>query len=70
MANEKLFTAIYIPKTPFINGRLKPSKEKKYHFKLTESQKMGDFLYHFIYERGGKPIHSYYYVEDPKDKSG
>lgn len=69
LANEKLFTAIYIPKTPFINGRLKLSKENKYHFKLIESKKMGDILYHFIYERGGKIIHSYYFVNDPKDKT-
>lgn len=32
MANEKLFTAIYIPETPFVNGVLMHKKAKKYNF--------------------------------------
>jgi hypothetical protein len=40
MSNVKLFTAIYIPETPFVNGLLKLSKAKKYNFELLESNKI------------------------------
>lgn len=63
MANEKLFKAIYIPETPFVNGVLMPKKAKKYHFELSESEKMAKNLYHFIYKREEKQIHSYYFVD-------
>ena len=66
MANEKLFTAIYILETPFVNGVLKPKKAKKYNFELFESKKMVSNLYHFIYNRDEKQIHSYYF-EDLED---
>ncbi|MEC0277046.1 hypothetical protein [Peribacillus frigoritolerans] len=66
MANEKLFTAIYIPETPFVNGVLKPIKAKKYNFELSGSKKMVSNLYHFIYKRDEKQIHSYYF-EDLED---
>ena len=67
MANEKLFTAINIPETPFVNGVLKPKKKKKYNFKLLERRKIANNLYHFIYKRDEKQIHSYYFV-DLEDK--
>jgi hypothetical protein len=63
MANEKLFTAIYIPETPFVNGVLKPKKAKKYNFELLVSKKMVSNLHHFIYKRDEKQIHSYYYKD-------
>lgn len=66
MANEKLFKAIYIPETPFVNGVLKPKKGKKYNFELLESEKVVNNLYHFIYKRDEKQIHSYYF-EDLED---
>lgn len=61
MANEKLFTAIYTSKTPFVNGVLK--LKKKYKFKLLDSKKIVNNLYHFIYKRDEKQIHSYYFVD-------
>ncbi|MCK1981975.1 MULTISPECIES: hypothetical protein [Peribacillus] len=66
MANVKLFTAIYIPETPFVNGVLKPKKAKKYNFELSGSKKMVSNLYHFIYKRDEKQIHCYYF-EDLED---
>jgi len=66
LANEKLFTAIYIPETPFVNGVLKPKKAKKYNFELFESKKMVSNLYHFIYNMDEKQIHNYYF-EDLED---
>ncbi|MBT2681966.1 hypothetical protein J7E38_23685 [Bacillus sp. ISL-35] len=66
MANEKLFTAIYIPGTPFVNGVLKPKKAKKYNFELLKTKKVVSNLYHFIYIRDEKQIHSYYF-EDLED---
>jgi hypothetical protein len=62
MANEKLFTAIYIPETPFVNGVLKSKKAKKYNFELLESVEVVSNLYHFIYKRDENQIHSYYFV--------
>jgi hypothetical protein len=38
MSDAKLFTAAYFPKTPFVNGVLKPKKTKKYHFELLPLQ--------------------------------
>jgi hypothetical protein len=67
MSDEKLFTAIYIPETPFVNGVLKPKKTKKNNFKLLESEKIADTLYHFIYKKDEKQIHSYYYIGDLED---
>ncbi|MEY8192196.1 hypothetical protein AB4X15_21400 [Peribacillus simplex] len=66
MANEKLFTAIYIPETPFVNGVLKPKKAKKYNFELSGNKKMVSNLYHFVYKRDEKQIHCYYF-EDLED---
>ncbi|MFS0638224.1 hypothetical protein AB1K84_20160 [Mesobacillus foraminis] len=63
MANEKLFTAIYIPETPFVNGVLKPKKAMKYTFELLESEKMASNLYHFIYKKDETQIHSYYFKD-------
>jgi hypothetical protein len=68
MSNVKLFTAIYIPETPFVNGVLKPSKAKKYNFELLESNKIADTLYHFIYKKNGKQIHSFYFIGDLEDE--
>ena len=51
MANEKLFTSVYIPDTPFVKGVLKPRKEKKYNFRLLEGKKIESNLYHFIYKK-------------------
>jgi len=64
MSNIRLFTAIYIPKTPFVNEVLKPKKAKKYNFKLIESKKIADTLYHFIYKKDKKQISSYYFMGD------
>ncbi len=68
MSNVKLFTAIYIPETPFVNGVLKPSKAKKYNFELLESNKIADTLYHFIYKKNDKQIHSFYFIGDLEDE--
>ncbi|EOR24605.1 hypothetical protein KGR20_09880 [Cytobacillus oceanisediminis] len=51
MSDVKLFTAIYIPETPFVNGGLKPKSTKKNNFDLLESEKIADTLYHFIIKR-------------------
>lgn len=67
MSNIRLFTAIYIPETPFVNGVLKPKKTKKNNFGLLESEKIADTLYHFIYKKDEKQIHSYYYIGDLED---
>ncbi|WP_108671796.1 hypothetical protein [Peribacillus acanthi] len=67
MSDVKLFTAIYIPETPFVNGVLKPKKTKKLNFELLESKKIADTLYHFIYKKDEKQIHSYYYIGDLED---
>lgn len=67
MLDTKLFTAIYIPETPFVNGVLKPKKTKKNNFELLESKKLADTLFHFIYKKGEKQIHSYYYIVDLED---
>ena len=67
MSDAKLFTAIYIPKTPFVNGVLKPQKTKKYNFELLENEKIADTLYHFIYKKDEKQIHSFYYIGDLED---
>ena len=68
MSNEKLFTAIYIPETPFVNGLLKPKKAKKYNFELLENKKIANTLYHFIYKKSEKQIHSYYFIGDMEYK--
>lgn len=39
MSKTRLFTAIYIPETPFVNEVLKPKKSKKYNYELVESKK-------------------------------
>ncbi len=67
MSDAKLFTAIYIPKTLFANGVLKPQKTKKYNFELLENEKIADTLYHFIYKKDEKQIHSFYYIGDLED---
>ncbi|MFK2827028.1 hypothetical protein QYG89_15350 [Bacillus sp. B190/17] len=67
MKELKLFTAIYIPETPFVNGVLKPKKTKRYNFESLESQKIADTLYHFIYKKDEKQIHSYYFIGDLDD---
>ena len=67
MLDAKLFTAIYIPETPFINGILKLKKAKKYRFELLKSEKIADTLYHFIYKKDEKQIHSYYFIGDLED---
>lgn len=67
MSEAKLFTAIYIPETPFVNGALKPNKAKKYLFDLLSSEKITDTLFHFIYKKDVKQIHSYYYIGDEDD---
>ncbi|MBT2617361.1 MULTISPECIES: hypothetical protein [unclassified Bacillus (in: firmicutes)] len=68
MSNEKLFTAIYIPETPFVNGVLKPKKAKKYNFELFTNKKIADTLYHFIYKKNDKQIHSFYLIGDLEDE--
>lgn len=70
MANEKLFTAISIPETPFVNGVLKPKKAKKYNFELLVNKKIESNLFHFIYKRDEKQIHSYYFqnLEDDLER--
>lgn len=67
MSDVKLFTAIYIPETPFVNGGLKPKSTKKNNFDLLESEKIADTLYHFIYKKDEIQIHSYYYIGDLED---
>lgn len=67
MSDVKLFTAIYIPETPFVNGGLKPKSTKKNNFDLLESEKIADTLYHFIYKKDEIQIHSYYYIESGMD---
>lgn len=69
MSDAKLFTAIYIPETPFVNGVLKPKSTKKSNFDLLESEKIADALYHFIYKKDEIQIHSYYYIGDLEDDS-
>ena len=64
MSDVKLFTAIYIPETPFVKGVLKPKKAKKYNFELLESRKIADTLYHFIYKKDEKQIACFYIVDD------
>ncbi|MGE7907237.1 hypothetical protein ACQKNS_22840 [Peribacillus sp. NPDC094092] len=70
MSNEKLFTAIYIPETPFVNGVLKPKKAKKYNFELSTTKKIADTLYHFIHKKNDKQIHSFYMIGDLEDELG
>ena len=64
MPNLRLFTAIYIPETPFANEVLQPKKAKKYKLELLEGRRIADTLYHFIYKKDGKQIHSYYFIGD------
>ena len=55
MSEIKLFTSIYIPETPFVNGVLKPKKTKKSNFELLESKKIADtFIILFIKRRKNK----------------
>jgi len=70
VANEKLFTAVYIPDTPFVKGVLKPRKEKKYNFRLLEGKNIESNLYHFIYKKGEQLIHSYYFKDLRTDSLG
>lgn len=68
MSNEKLFTAIYIPETPFIDEKLKINNHS---FELIKSTKISDVLYHFIYKKNNEEIHTFYFNgdEDEKDKT-
>ncbi|MDM5317864.1 hypothetical protein QUF49_17775 [Fictibacillus sp. b24] len=70
MANIKLFRAIYIPETPFVNGVLKPKKARKYKFELLKSEKVVNNLYHLIFKKDEKLIHSYYFenIEDELER--
>lgn len=68
MSNEKLFTAIYIPETPFVDGVVKPKKAKKYNFELLANKKIADTLYHLIYKKNEKQIHSFYFIGDLEDE--
>lgn len=68
MSNEKLFLAIYIPETPFVDGVVKPKKAKKYNFELFANKKIADTLYHLIYKKNEKQIHSFYFIGDLEDE--
>jgi hypothetical protein len=68
MSDYKLCTAIYIPETPFIKGVLKPKEAKKYNFELLTNKKIEDSLYHFIYKKNDKQIHSFYFIGDLEDE--
>jgi hypothetical protein len=70
MANIKLFRAIYIPETLFVNGVLKPKKTRKYKFELLKSEKVVNNLYHLIFKNDEKLIHSYYFenIEDELER--
>jgi hypothetical protein len=47
MSEAKLFTVIYIPDTPFVNGVLRPKKAREFNFRLMESEQLADTLYHY-----------------------
>lgn len=66
MTNTKFFKAIYIPDTPFQDGKLKPKKAKKFNFKLEESERLANTLYRFVYSLNGERILCYYIVDDWK----
>ncbi|MBH0171531.1 hypothetical protein [Fictibacillus sp. 18YEL24] len=70
MANVKLFSAIYIPVTPFVNGVLKPKKAKKYKFESLKSEKVVNNLYQLIYKRDDKLLYNYYFenIEDELER--
>ncbi|MGG3857135.1 hypothetical protein ABET41_04040 [Metabacillus fastidiosus] len=64
MLDQRLFTPIYIPETPFVSEQLKPKEAKKYNFELKNSESLSDNVYHFIYRKGEKLINCFYVVED------
>lgn len=66
MSDAKLFTAIYIPDTPFQDEKLKPKRAKKFNFKLEKSERLADTLYHFVYRKDGEQILCFYIVDDWK----
>lgn len=59
-----MFVAIYIPDTPFQDGKLKPKRAKKFNFKLEESERLADTLYRFVYSKNGEQILCFYIVDD------
>ncbi|MGM9929973.1 MAG: hypothetical protein ACI35P_18695 [Bacillus sp. (in: firmicutes)] len=69
MSNEKLFTAIYIPETPFINYILRPKMEKRHHFELVMNEKMTNTLFHFLYKKNASYIHCFYFIGDIESES-
>lgn len=70
MSHKKLFIALSIPKTPFVNGALGIKKTKKYKnkYELVESEKLADTLYHLIYKKDEIIFHCYYYIGDLDEK--
>ncbi|MGM7680550.1 hypothetical protein ACSVDA_00220 [Cytobacillus sp. Hm23] len=68
MSNTDLFTAIYIPETPFVNGLLKPKRAKKFKFKISKTEKIAETLYHYLYKKEDMQIHCYYFIGDLDDK--
>ncbi|MFY0760578.1 hypothetical protein AB1K32_17120 [Metabacillus dongyingensis] len=67
MADVRLFTAIHIPETPFVNEIVRPKKIKKYKYELAESKKIADTLFHYIYKKEEKQLHCYYLIADLED---
>jgi len=67
MTNAKLFTAIYIPYTPFQDEVLKPKNARKFKFKLEESELLETTLYRFVYSKNEKQIICFYIVDDWED---
>jgi hypothetical protein len=67
MADARLFMAIYIPETPFVNEIVRPKKLKKHNYELAENKKIDNTLFHYIYKKDAKQLHCYYLIADPDD---